>query len=44
LLDKEVIYREDLVHVFGERPFDSKETEFKKNPSADVEIDIEEKS
>lgn len=41
LLDKEVIYREDLVNVFGERPFDTKETEFKKD--ANVEVLNEEK-
>ncbi|MDD3281500.1 MAG: ATP-dependent zinc metalloprotease FtsH [Bacteroidales bacterium] len=41
LLDKEVIYREDLVNIFGERPFDTKETEFKKD--ANVEVLNEEK-
>ncbi len=42
LLDKEVIYREDLVNVFGDRPFESKETELKKETTINTEIDKEE--
>ncbi len=43
LLEKEVIYREDLVEVFGERPFDSDNKIIKNNNTQTTETPMEEK-
>ena len=43
LLEKEVIYREDLVEVFGERPFDSDNKIIKNNNTQTTETPTEEK-
>lgn len=43
LLDKEVIYREDLVNVFGERSFDTEDNDLKTDILSEVPNETEEK-
>jgi len=43
LLDKEVIFKEDLIEIFGERPWKKEEVQFKKMESK-VEPAVEEKT
>ncbi|MEM9022422.1 MAG: ATP-dependent zinc metalloprotease FtsH [Bacteroidota bacterium] len=42
LLEKEVIFKEDLVNIFGKRPFDKDEEETSDTPESEVAATVEE--